>query len=114
MLQTMVRTMVLRTMAVQYRLQHRPPHRLHLLLSGNGFGHADDADDVPATSRGDKPVCQRCGLPSSIHFGQLIRANGAHYHPRCWTEERTKGPWKPKPRARRPALGPEGDSLDDL
>jgi hypothetical protein len=84
------------------------------LLSGNGFGHADDADDVPATSRGDKPVCQRCGLPSSIHFGQLIRANGAHYHPRCWTEERTKGPWKPKPRARRPALGPEGDSLDDL
>jgi hypothetical protein len=88
------------------------------LLSGNGFGHADDADDVPATSWGDEPVCRRCGLPSSVHFGQLIRAgqdgSKGHYHPRCWTEERTKGPWKPKPRARRPALGPESDSLDEL
>jgi hypothetical protein len=49
---------------------------------------------------GDEPLCRRCGIPGNAAFGQLIRGshNGssAHYHPRCWTEERTKGPYSNK------------------
>jgi hypothetical protein len=75
----------------------------------------DDCDDVLHTPRGkaDEPVCRRCGVPGNDIHGQLIRAghDGAagHFHPRCWTEERTKGP-----RHNKPALGPVGDSLEDL
>jgi hypothetical protein len=73
-------------------------------LSGNGFGRSDVSDDVPAdlvgeVLCGDEPlVCRLCGVPGNATFGQLIRGshNGssAHYHPRCWTEERTKGPYQ--------------------
>jgi hypothetical protein len=67
-----------------------------------------------------EPVCRRCGIPGNATHGQLIRAgrDGAagHYHPRCWTEERIRGPFRRRevPLDRRPALGPLGDSLDDL
>jgi hypothetical protein len=65
-------------------------------LSGNGFGRSDISDDVPADLVGE-PVCRRCGIPGNATFGQLIRGshNGStyHYHPRCWTEERAKGPY---------------------
>jgi hypothetical protein len=65
-------------------------------LSGNGFGRSDISDDTPADLVGE-PVCRRCGIPGNATSGQLIRGshNGssAHYHPRCWTEERTKGPY---------------------
>jgi hypothetical protein len=62
----------------------------------------------------------RCGVPGSPVHGQLIRAGqggaAGHYHPRCWTEERTKGPLRRRevPPDRRPGLGPAGDSLDDF
>jgi hypothetical protein len=66
-------------------------------LSGNGFGQSDVSDDVAPGLVGDPLVCRRCGIPGNATFGQLIRGshNGssAHYHPRCWTEERTKGPY---------------------
>jgi hypothetical protein len=66
-------------------------------LSGNGFGQSDVSDDVAPDLVGDPLVCRRCGIPGNATFGQLIRGshNGssAHYHPRCWTEERTKGPY---------------------
>jgi hypothetical protein len=65
-----------------------------------------------------EPVCDRCGVPGSDVHGQLIRAHGGLFHPRCATEERAKGPWRGRTREvppdRRPALGPPGDSLDDL
>jgi hypothetical protein len=85
-------------------------------LKNNGGDDGDDGDDFLRTQSSDEPVCRRCGIPGNDIYGQLIRAgrDGAagHYHPRCWTEERTRGP-RPSP-ARRPALGPEGGSLDDL
>jgi len=87
-------------------------------------GAADDADDADDELRtqsaapDDEPVCRRCGVPGNATHGQLIRAgqNGAagHYHPRCWTEERTRPSLRDVPADRRPALGPVGDSLDDL
>jgi hypothetical protein len=89
----------------------------------NSFSEsADGADANFATlsSSHDEPVCQRCGVPGGPVHGQLIRAGqggaAGHYHPRCWTEERTKGPLRRRevPPDRRPALGPEGDSLDDF
>src|SRR5262249_8859285 len=91
----------------------------------NGINASDNSDNSDNTfpaqsgSLDDESVCQRCGIPVNATCGQLIRAgrDGAagHYHPRCWTEERTKGPWQRRSSAdRRPALGPEGDSLDDL
>jgi len=59
----------------------------------------------------DDPVCLRCGVGAN-GWGPLVPcgANGSAglYHLRCWTEQRTKGG------RRKPALGPEGDSLDDL
>jgi energy-coupling factor transporter ATP-binding protein EcfA2 len=94
--------------------------------AGNGFSrNADDADDADANSATtfpspDERVCVRCGVPGGPVHGQLIRAgqDGAtgHYHPRCWTEERTKGPLRRRevPPDRRPGLGPAGDSLDDF
>jgi curved DNA-binding protein CbpA len=89
----------------------------------NSFSEsADGADANFATlsSSHDEPVCQRCGIPGGPVHGQLIRAGqggaAGHYHPRCWTEERTKGPLRRRevPPDRRPALGPLGDSLDDF
>jgi hypothetical protein len=92
----------------------------------NGFSrNADDADDADANSATtfpspDERVCVRCGVPGSPVHGQLIRAGqggaAGHYHPRCWTEERTKGPLRRRevPPDRRPGLGPAGDSLDDF
>jgi len=87
-------------------------------------GAADDADDADddlhtQSAADGGPICRRCGVPGNATHGQLIRAgqNGAagYYHPRCWTEERTKGPWQRRSSPdRRPALGPEGDSVDDL
>jgi hypothetical protein len=67
---------------------------------------AEIADDEPASA-----VCLRCGVGANAG-GPLVPcgANGSAglYHLRCWTEQRTKGG------RRKPALGPEGDSLDDL
>jgi hypothetical protein len=87
----------------------------------NSFSEsADGADANSATSSTspNEPICQRCGVPGSVVLGQLIRAglDGAagHFHQRCWTEERTRGPRRHVPPDRRPGLGPEGDSLDDL
>jgi len=78
----------------------------------------DDGDGVLSTqavearSPAAEPTCHRCGVPGNATHGQLIRAgrDGAagHYHPRCWTEERTKGPRRRGSPDRRPALGPEG------
>jgi hypothetical protein len=66
------------------------------LLSGNGFGQSDVSDDVAPDLVGE-PLCRRCGAPGNATLGQLMRGshNGtsAHYHPRCWTEERAKGPY---------------------
>jgi hypothetical protein len=45
-----------------------------------------------------EPVCRRCGVPGNATHGQLIRAAqdgcAGHFHPCCWSEERTKGPWR--------------------
>jgi hypothetical protein len=81
---------------------------------------ADGADANSATSptSSNEPICLRCGVPGSAVHGPLIQAgrDGAagHFHQRCWTEERVQGPRRHVPPERRPALGPEGDSLDDL
>ena len=92
----------------------------------NEINASDSSDSSDSNSRtqsarppDNEPVCRRCGVPGNATHGQLIRAgqNGAagHYHPRCWTEERTKGPWQRRSSPdRQPALGPEGDSLDDF
>jgi putative DNA primase/helicase len=81
-----------------------------------GENGASAADSAPTNDDGER-VCRRCGCAGGAVHGQLIRAgqdgNAGHYHPRCWTEERTKGPRR-VPADRRPALGPEGDSLDDF
>jgi len=112
--------------ADEARTQKRSQPSASKPWKNNGFprdaGDADDADANSATSplSSDEPVCQRCGIPGGPGHGQLIRAgrDGAtgHFHPRCWTEERTKGPFRRRevPPDRRPALGPVGDSLDDL
>src|SRR5262249_19100961 len=72
-------------------------------LKNNGSDDGDDGDDDLRTQSSDEPVCQRCGIPSNDIYGQLIRAGrdcaAGHFHPRCWTEERTKGP------LRKPAMG---------
>jgi hypothetical protein len=88
-------------------------------LKSNGNDSSDSSDSKIPTQSGD-PVCRRCGIPGNAVHGQLIQAGeggaAGHYHPRCWTEERTKGPFRRRevPPDRRPGLGPEGDSLDDL
>jgi hypothetical protein len=83
----------------------------------------DDGDDGDANSATsptslNEPICLRCGVPGSAVHGPLIQAgrDGAagHFHQRCWTEERVQGPRRHVPPDRRPELGPEGDSLDDL
>jgi hypothetical protein len=72
----------------------------------------DDGDDDLRAQPVNEPVCRRCGVPATEHYGALIECghNGSAglFHARCWTDERTKGP------LRKPALGPPGDSLDDL
>jgi hypothetical protein len=111
----------------------------------NGFSQkGDDGDDGDANSAvsstsPDEPVCRRCGVPGSPVHGQLIRAGqggaAGHYHPRCWTEEHTKGPLRrtsnggpsreglppgavfAKVEIREvwpPGLGPAGDDVFDL
>jgi hypothetical protein len=67
-------------------------------LKEKGFGQSGQLDiSSPDLLGDDEPLCRRCGIPGNATFGQLIRGshNGssAHYHPRCWTEERTKGPY---------------------
>jgi hypothetical protein len=98
------------------------PHRPHPVLANplknNGGDDGGGGDDELRTQSGEEPACQRCGCPGSPVHGQLIRAHGGLFHPRCATEERAKGPWRGRTREvppdRRPALGPPGDSLDDL
>jgi hypothetical protein len=90
-------------------------------LKNNGGTDGDDGDDdlrTQSSEADDEPACRRCRIPAGAH-GELIAcgANGSAglYHQRCWTEERTKGPRRREvPPDRRPALGPPGDSLDDL
>ena len=81
-------------------------------LKGEGRDDGDGGDDGLRTQSGEEPVCRRCGVPATVHYGALIECghNGSAglFHARCWTDERTKGP------LRKPALGPPGDSLDDL
>jgi hypothetical protein len=150
-----------------------PSNPLLSLDNDSSDGSDSEIRTQSAKPPDDEPVCRRCGVPGNATHGQLIRAgrDGAvgHYHPRCWTEERTKGPLRkpamghiirvtdsrtgnkldlcrvaanPEPVAeaarrqtykigkkesrlysaveivgvedRRPALGPEGDSLEDL
>jgi hypothetical protein len=80
-------------------------------------GFFDCPEDEPTELREPEPTCARCGIAGNHFHGQLIRAgqdgNAGHYHPRCWTEERTRGPRR-VPSDRRPALGPSGDTLDDF
>jgi hypothetical protein len=57
--------------------------------------------------RGTAPVCKRCGNPATpgepvVPCGR--EGSAGPYHLRCWSERRTNTP----------ALGPEGDSLDDF
>jgi hypothetical protein len=84
-------------------------------IENNGLGAADagDADAADESSRTTpEPVCKRCGVPAGA-YGKLIACGPAGsaglYHQRCWTEERTG-----RRTANKPALGPLGDSLDDL
>src|SRR5262249_1159039 len=55
-----------------------------------------DGDDDLRTQSGNEPVCRRCGVPATEHYGALIECghNGSAglFHARCWTDERTKGP----------------------
>jgi putative DNA primase/helicase len=78
-------------------------------LDEAGTGNADDADDSEMATA--EPTCVRCGVPGNDAFGALIACgrdgSAGFYHPRCWMDERTKGPL-------RPALGPPGDSLGDF
>jgi hypothetical protein len=72
--------------------------RDRLYRFAKGFGQSGQLDiSSPDLLGDDEPLCRRCGIPGNATFGQLIRGshNGssAHYHPRCWTEERTKGPY---------------------
>jgi len=94
----------------------RPQHIVSGSVSNNPLKttETDSADGVDGNLRTQSGqdhelVCQRCSTPAGA-FGNLVPcgADGSAglYHLRCWTEERIKG--------RRPALGPVGDSLDDL
>jgi hypothetical protein len=87
-------------------------------LKSNGKDSSDSSDGKIPTQSGEDPICRRCGVPSSEMFGPLIPcgANGSAglYHLRCWTEERTRAQRRHVSPDRRPALGPPGDSLDDL
>jgi hypothetical protein len=95
---------------------HDRPHTVRTnplkTKAADGAGGAGDVLRTQSCKADDEPACQRCGIPGNATDGQLILAgrDGAagHYHPRCWTEERTKGP------LRKPPLGPLGDSLEDL
>jgi hypothetical protein len=93
----------------------RPPRPQTVLanpLKNSDGNDGGDGDDDLRTQSGNEPVCRRCGVPATEHYGALIECghNGSAglFHARCWTDERTKGP------LRKPALGPPGDSLDDL
>jgi hypothetical protein len=101
---------------------HMSPHLSQakpLKSNGNDSSDSSDSSDgkIP-TQSGEDPICRRCGVPSSEMFGPLIPcgANGSAglYHLRCWTEERTRPQRRHVSPDRRPALGPPGDSLDDL
>jgi hypothetical protein len=72
-------------------------------------------DGIPEfLRRAPEPVCRRCGVPGTPHYGDLVRCgpdgSAGLFHGRCWTDEKNKRP------LRKPALGPggPGDSLDDL
>jgi len=96
-------------------------HRQHIVSDGvsnnplktKEADGADGADGDFHTQSGQhsEPVCRWCGIPAGT-FGELIACgrNGSAglYHLRCWTEERTRAV------PRKPALGPVGDSLEDL
>jgi len=79
----------------------------------NASDNSDNSDNNSRTQSADAPlddgpVCQRCGRLEGavVHCGH----NGAAglFHLPCWADERTKGPLCV------PALGPVGDSLEDL
>ena len=62
----------------------------NLLKTSGGYG-ADGGDgDLPPHSGASEPVCHHCGVSGNAACGQLIRADGGHYHPRCWTEKRRR------------------------
>jgi hypothetical protein len=82
-------------------------------LKTNGNDDGDDRDDDLHTQSGaDEPVCCRCGVGASEHYGPLTEHRGELYHRRCWADEEKRPRYVPPDH--RPALGPEGDSLDDL
>jgi hypothetical protein len=98
------------------------PHRPHTVLANplknNGGDDGDDGDDELRTQSGEDPICRRCGVPASEMFGPLVpcgtNGSAGPYHLCCWTEERTGPQRRHVSPDRRPALGPPGDSLDDL
>jgi hypothetical protein len=85
----------------------RPPRPQTVLANPLKNSEEDDGGDGDGdlrTQSGNEPVCRRCGIPPTEHYGALIECghNGAAglFHARCWTDERTKGPLR-KPGARR-------------
>jgi hypothetical protein len=61
------------------------------LLKTSGGDGADGGDgDLPPHSGASEPVCHHCGVSGNAAYGQLIRPDGGHYHPRCWTEKRRR------------------------
>jgi len=97
------------------------PPRANPPKSKRTDGRDSRDSNIPAQS-GNPPeeelCCRRCGIPATEAFGPLVSCgrDGAAglYHRRCWTEERTRPSLREVPPERRPALGPAGDSLDDL